>query len=389
MISFIEIPAMRFVKSCEVSDGRGLLPLNDPPKEFPPQFLDEFKEYDEMSRLLPHYLYDRSLRKRLKKLPPIPYESLEGNFAKLALFRFLTFISAYAWAGCADNINARHARVIPENLAVPAAYLAAKFGVPPISTYDFYAKFNFELIDSAKPVQFKNLTLLQHFAIPPYDEDESGFILPHVEIEAEAGVGECAIPYAQEAACNNRRDAFINYMWLMEYSLSKMAETLKIIPSFCRKEVFNQHIRPWIFYFKNIEYKGVGFFPILKGESGAQSAAIESFIKALGIKHKHTSLVQHLKQLKKYRPSKEQFWLSAIERGPSIKKFVKKNKSDMAIKEVWEAVHEALINFRTEHYRLAIMYIKDQGRGKIATGGTHYEKFLPQLIKETKENMIL
>ena len=372
-----------------VRRDRGLLPWPNPLKQFPSGLPDVLYEIDALADRLPKYLYDGSIRMRLLRLPLVSLEKLEGSLLDLAFRHYSFFTSAYAWADCVKNLDAVHAAVIPYTLAIPFAAMAKKIGVPPILAYFMYAMHNFSVIDPAKPIQFDNLHLLQHFTIPPYDRDEDGFILPHVEIEAKAAPGLRAIPDAQHGARVGDKEEFIYALWQMESSLRAMARVLAAIPLVCSPEVYYRHIRPWIFYFRDIHYEGVGHFPVLKGETGAESSSILSFDHALSIHHEPTGLTDHLHELKSYRPSKQARWLRAIERGPSLRKFARKYRNDSHICGAFNAVHEALIDFRETHYKNALTYIKAKGRGDVATGGTHYEMFLTQLVRETRENMIV
>lgn len=384
-----KIPALRFVLDGTVSKHRGFLPCIDPLNHF--GFDDPVTaEYEETSRTLPKLLYDGEIRARLDRLPPLASETLlNDEEAKLA-FRMLSFfISAYAWADCARDVDAPQVKTIPENLAVPMNRLATRLGMKPILAYWMYAMYNFRTLNSEKPVRFDNLELLQHFTIPPWDKDESGFILPHVEIEAEAGPGLCAIADAHLAAARDDAKTLTERFAVMASALREMSETFRTIPSVCNPDHYYLHVRPWIFYFQNITYAGVGSFERLKGETGAESTVIPSFDRALGVEHKATSLTAHLEELKMYRPPEQAAWLRAIEEGPSLKQYVLKNRHIPELKDAFNDVHEAMVEFRREHFNAAIQYIKQKGRGTVATGGTHYERFLGDLIKETRENMLV
>lgn len=92
--------------------------------------------------------------------------------------------------------------------------------------------------------------------------------------------------------------------------------------------------------------------------------------------------------MKHYQSNDQQRWLKAVRDGYPIKKFALKNKNDSEIKEAFNAANNALYEYRMEHLKTAIKFIKEKGRSDIATGGTHYEEFLGTLIEETKTNMI-
>lgn len=385
----ISVPALSMVEHGFVREDRGLLPFPEPLKKFPKDFPSEFQEHNEMAENLPKYISSGLVRKYLDDLPPLPVEMLEGRYAELAFRNECFFVSAYAWAYCIWNVDAPHAESIPINRARTIHALAQKLGVQPILCYWMYAMNNFAKIDDTKPIRWGNISTLQNFASPPFNEDEDGFILPHVEIESEAGPGLCAIPRAQEAVLRDDGESYLENLQKMKQALLEMTETLKTIPSLSSPNWYFRYVRPWIFFFRQINYDGVGRFEMLKGETGAQSPSIISFDRALGVKHEKTGLTNHLQELRPYRPPLQEKWIKAVEQGPSLKNFILKDKSDRCIKESFNEANEALTEFRRTHFKTALMYIKDQGRGAIATGGTHYERFLPQLIKETEANMII
>ncbi len=377
-----------------ISKKRGFLPKKDLHKRFcyPRENGELYRRYDEAAQNLPAMLYAGTLRAHLETLPSLPIESV-GFFdgasdAKLAFRHLSFFVSAYAWADCVTDIDAPHAKTIPANLAVPFVALAEKLCVQPILAYWSYALSNFAVLDNKKPIEFSNLRLLQHFTVPPYDRDESGFILPHVEIEAEAGLGLCAIVTAKNAVFHGDDDGFVSALSEISASLRTMSETFRTIPSVCSPDHYYLHVRPWIFYFKDITYEGVGHFDLLKGETGAESAAIMSFDRALGVLHTETELTKHLEQLEFYRTPEQRAWLRAIEESPSIREFAVLRKDDARVKDAFNDAHIALGEFRREHINAAVQYIKCKGRGDIATGGTHYERFLGKLIEETEANML-
>jgi len=187
---------------------------------------------------------------------------------------------------------------------------------------------------------------------------------------------------------NENKEGFINALNSMHHALLDMGETFKTIPSVCSPEVYFKHVRPWIFYFQDITYEGVGHFERLKGETGAESPSIISFDCVLGVHHQPSELIDHLTELKDYRAPREREWILAIEAGPSLRAYATKNKTDANIRKAFNEAHDALAAFRMLHLEAAIQYIKKKGRGPIATGGTDYEKFLGKLIEETKENRI-
>jgi len=381
------VPALKFIDNNTVRADRGLLPYPDPLEKFPEEF-SELGVYDDAARHLPQWLYSGCARQELEKLPVLPVEHLEGPVLDLAFRHFSFFVSAYAWADCVEDPDAPHAKVIPENLSLLICRVAQKLGVMPILQYYYYTLYDFALLDPSRPFTIRNMRVLQHFTIPPWAQHEAGFILSRVEIGAEAGPGLTAIPPAKLAAYRDDRDSYIINCWAIHDALNVMTETMKSIPRVCSPKIYWRHVRPWIFYFTDIMYDGVGFFQKLKGQTGAESSEVESFDIALGVLHKKSELTDHLHELRSYRPPGHQAWLDAITQGSSLRAYALEHTDDPDVKDAHNAACQALVDFRKAHRRNTHIYIKEPGRGDIATGLTHYELFLDQLIKETEDTMI-
>lgn len=404
MLFYEKAPNLDFIVQEELySDSqhsieeRGLLPRENPFDYFPEEEnFRVFEPVDYVARHLPELLYSGGIRDEVRNLPFIPLRKVkelcdlrDKRYAEM-LFRHCSFIvSAYAWADCVKDIDAPHAVKIPANIAILFWFLAEQLRRKPILAYASYSMENFSLIDPEKPIRFNNLRLIQHFTIPEFQSHESGFILPHNDIEAKGGRGHVAIAFAQLAVSKGDKGEFVKNLLIMRDALMDMTQTLVMIPTVCSPDVYFIHVRPWIFYFKKIIYDGVGFFELLKGETGAESVGPTAHDYALRVRHTETELTKHLDALKEYRPLRQQDWLMRILIGPSLKKFAVEHKNDSAVKNAFNEADEALVELRRAHLRLAIQYIKEKGRGDIATGATHYEKFLGQLIKDTEDNMII
>ena len=385
------VPAFVFIDNGRVRGDRGLLPYPDPIARFPDS--SEFRVYDEFAEALPHLLYGDFLFSAAKvafqKLPSLPVEKLVGHELKRACRQINFFVSAYAWLGCSKfGIHSKHDTFIPANLALPAWKANRKLGVKyPVLNYDSYAMNNFRLASGSR-LHFKNLELLQHFLPPHLAEYEAGFILPHVEIEAEAGLGMVAIPMAQVAV--NCRDAMVSayYISCMRNALDKVADTMRMIPSVCDPDKYFQFVRPWIFGFREILFEDVAWFREVRGESGAMSPSIRSFEIALGIQYDE-KISAILDEFNDQRTGEQREWLFAVAQGPSIKEFVRENHGNAHLRDAFNAANEGLLKVQEAHREMTLLYIKTKGQGDTATGLTHYENFLDAIIRATKENIIL
>jgi indoleamine 2,3-dioxygenase len=80
--------------------------------------------------------------------------------------------------------------------------------------------------------------------------------------------------------------------------------------------------------------------------------------------------------MRNYMPSEHRRLIEAIEEMPSIR--------DRADNDAYNAVLEAMADFRTVHYGWAQEYINRRTSDPRGTGGTPYMNWLQQLIDETR-----
>jgi indoleamine 2,3-dioxygenase len=112
-----------------------------------------------------------------------------------------------------------------------------------------------------------------------------------------------------------------------------------------------------------------------RGETGAQSSIMPLLVAFMKIPHRTSTLTAHLIDMRNYMPAEHRALIAAVEAMPSIRA--------MASKQNYNAVLDAMAEFRSVHYGWAQEYINrwtDDPRG---TGGTPYMQWLKQLIDET------
>ena len=106
--------------------------------------------------------------------------------------------------------------------------------------------------------------------------------------------------------------------------------------------------------------------------------AVVAFMK---IPHRPSMLTNHLADMRKYMPAEHRQLIETVEAMPSVREF--------ADRQPYNAVLDAIGDFRTIHYGWAQEYINrwtDDPRG---TGGTPYMEWLQQLIEETRSFKIV
>jgi indoleamine 2,3-dioxygenase len=86
-------------------------------------------------------------------------------------------------------------------------------------------------------------------------------------------------------------------------------------------------------------------------------------------------LTNHLIDMRNYMPAEHRVLIAAVEAMPSIRA--------IASKQNYNAVLDAIAEFRSVHYGWAQEYINRRTDDPRGTGGTPYMKWLKQLIDET------
>ncbi|MDP3645641.1 MAG: hypothetical protein Q8R25_00960 [bacterium] len=343
----------------------GFLPEKDPLTKFPDG--SRFAMLDTVGIELPGMLKDKKNFRHWAKSLKIPRWSSIGfqpDVAELRLYSVrLTFLaSAYV-----HQIGVETATVLPRNIAVPLAEACFSLCRLPILSYDGYALYNWRRINPRGEIALGNIDTIQNF-VEMYDEH--WFILVHVEIEAIAtNILVALARYAEGSADIDTALSSIHDTVL------RMTKVLRRIPEHMDPDLYFSTFRPYIQGFENVIYEGVSKTPkSFRGETGAQSSImplLESFLK---IPHQPSMLTHHLADMRNYMPLEHVLLLEAVDRLPPI--------SDVASKGPWNAVLEAMVEFRQVHIVWAKQYIARHGGSK-GTGGTPFMPWLSQLIQET------
>ena len=371
----------------EVED-RGFLPNEDPIKLIKNPTEESTYSYIWVDRLgmnLAEYLRDRKVREELVcELRGTKMKLIEGMAEKtesmetverlMCLYSY--FASAYVYA-----TDENPATRLPVEIARPLATLAKRCGRHPILSYASYCLYNWERIETDKPVELGNIQLLQKFVHTDIDGsvDEDWFILVHVDIEAKAAKGIRAIKRAQAEQDPQEVKACLADM---AESLWEMNRTMDRMPEYCRPDYYFRKVRPYIFSFENMKYEGV-FDDLMtfRGETGAQSSVVPAFQIALGVVHKDSKLTQHLDIMREYMPKPHRLFLAHLEKQPPIREFVLAN---LELKDAYNECVNQLAKFRKTHLQYAVEYIQKKVENPKGTGGTPYIPWLSQLAEETK-----
>jgi indoleamine 2,3-dioxygenase len=362
----------------------GFLPEQDPLTGFPPN--SEFAVLDEVGRNLPSMLHDRGFRHyaRMLNIPLWPENRAHPeDLPELRLYYVRVGFLASAYI---NQVGEEPATVLPANLAAPLCRACQLLKRPPILSYDGYALYNWKRFRRDQPIALGNIDTIQNFV---HLYDEHWFILVHVEIEALAARILDAIAEVHFALSTRKLTIVDDALWTIASAVSDQVKVLRRIPEKMDPALYYKTFRPYIRFFENVFYEATEQSPVVgsnshapamvrmnfRGETGAQSSIMPTLVAFMKIPHKSSMLTNHLADMRNYMPAEHRQLIETVEAMPSVR--------ELANRQAYNAVLDAIADFRTVHNGWAQEYINrwtDDPRG---TGGTPYMEWLQQLIEET------
>jgi len=356
--------------------SRGFLPEADPLAAFSPN--SEFTALDEIGRDLPSLLHDRNFRQyaRTLNIPLWPNNGarLEDRAAlKLYYVRVGFLASAYV-----NQVGQPPATTLPANLAALLYRACQLLRRPPILSYDGYALYNWKRFRKNGPIALGNIDTIQNFV---HLYDEHWFILVHVEIEAIAATILDAVARIELALAKGDESSIDPALWDIAAAIRDQVRVLRRIPEHMDPALYYRTFRPYIRFFENVSYEGVqpgaGTLSMnFRGETGAQSSIMPTLVAFMKIPHKPSMLTDHLANMRTYMPFEHRTLIDRVQAMPAIR--------GLASKEPFNAILEAIAEFRSTHYGWAQEYIDRWTTDPRGTGGTPYMQWLDQLIQETR-----
>jgi indoleamine 2,3-dioxygenase len=178
-------------------------------------------------------------------------------------------------------------------------------------------------------------------------------------------------------------------------AVSDQVKTLRRIPEKMDPALYYKTFRPYIRFFENVLYEVTEQTRVddsnrpalvmvrmnFRGETGAQSSIMPTLVAFMKITHRPSMLTNHLADMQKYMPTEHRQLIEIVEAMPSVREF--------ADRQPYNAVLDAMADFRTVHYGWAQEYINRRTDDPRGTGGTPYMKWLQQLIEETRSFKIV
>ena len=385
----------------DISPEQGFLP-SDPLEQVPDSLV-----LNHLGQELPKLLSARRVRQFIdgqrQLLPSIPTTWRDQDYR--AAMRILSFAGhAYVW-----EVPERPAATLPAQLAQPWYDVALKLGRPPVLSYASYALDNWRRLDPAKPIQLDNIVLLQNFL---GGLDEEWFVVIHVQIERQAGLGLAGLIQAMNGAVSDKPDEVLAGLRSLAAAQTAMRDTLLRMKERCDPYMYYNRVRPYIHAWKNsptlpdgLVYGGVTAYAgqpqQLRGETGAQSSIVPCLDAGLGISHVPDPLTIYLQEMREYMPPRHQAFLLAIEQAtdekgrPLLSGYIRDRRSHNP--ELWNAYCtcvDLLAQFREIHVGYADSYIHRQHQvhasnpSAVGTGGTPFMAYLQKHLDETRRAIV-
>jgi len=355
---------------------RGFLPEADPLTAFPPG--SEFAALDEIGRDLPSLLHDHGFRKYARTLNIPLWPTNHVHPEDLPALRLYYVRVGFLASAYVNQVGEPPARTVPVNLAAPLYRACQLLRRPPILSYDGYALYNWKRFRKDGPIALGNIDTLQNFV---HLYDEHWFILVHIAIEAIAARILDAIARVEMVLAKGDRNSIDPPLWDIAAAIRDQAGVLRRIPEHMDPTVYYRTFRPYIRFFENVSYEGIeleaGTVSMnLRGETGAQSSIMPALVAFMKIPHKPSMLTDYLADMRNYMPFEHRTLIERVEAMPAVR--------DLAGKEPFNAILEAITEFRSIHYGWAQEYINRWTADPRGTGGTPYMQWLDQLIQETR-----
>ncbi len=348
------------------------LPTEDPLAAFPPG--SPFALLDTLGRDLPSLLMDSNFRSYLRGIDiPAPSSAPEAlqTLPQLRLYYLRIGFLASAYI---NQVGQAATALLPKNIARPLVEICQRLQRPPILSYDGYALFNWRRFDKTKAIALGNIDTLQNFV---HRYDEHWFILIHVETEALAAVIFSGIAKVERALSNQDESLLNSALSTIELALQRQIAVLERIPEHMDAQLYYKTFRPYIRFFENVVFEDLPQINVnFRGETGAQSSIMPMLVALMKIPHRASPLLDHLIDMRNYMPSEHLDIITYVEQLADFK--------NLAGRDAYNGVLEAMARFREIHYDWAQQYIHrwvDDPRG---TGGTPYMQWLKRLIDETR-----
>lgn len=346
----------------------------------------DFAPIMEIIRDLPYLiLFNASaLREEIKRLPLLSIDDLYPQEVRLASLFYDMLKNAYVH-------KENGVSLVPKNIAVPAVRLAEKLNVdifskPPVLGYNSYVLDNCKKKQNTAPFYAENLEPIATFT---GTKSEKSFIIAHAIIEKRAAPGIQAVCDLRQATREKKSTAASHLLSQLANSMRDMREVFYFLTNTVSPELYRRNIRPWLMSFTNVVYEGIWEYEkrpsSFRGASGAQSPTIPAFDAALEIRYENRDIRESLADMKKYLHPRHQMFLCSLAEEYGLRKFAQEKP---ALKDAYNDVIDALVEFRTAHAKFIASYVAPQGSDPRGTGSAPIPWWLNAIIEETRAHYL-
>ena len=359
---------------------------------------DDLKIIGDVAMSLPDLLPTGRVRQLLRdRLPMIdlPLDTMHEAEARMCMVHYSFMVQAYVWG------EPTAPEILPGNLAVPMVALADHLGQQPLLPYSGYVLDNWGLIDPDKPVDLDNIYMIQNFL---NGQDENWFVLIHVAIEAMAGAA--LAKFGPIISASTAGDVATTRAHLEDVAATwtKINAIFDRMPERCDPYIYFERVRPFIHGWKDnpampngIIYEGVDRYgsegQAFRGQTGSQSSIVPAMDALMGVGHATDPLREYLDQLHIYRPPTHRRFIEDTREASGLRGFVERS-GDQGLTQAYNAIIQAMADFRTRHLEYAASYINKQNRAAsgndidVGTGGTPFMRYLKKHRDETSARLI-
>lgn len=359
---------------------------------------DDLKIISAVAMSLPDLLPTRRVRQLLQdRLPLIdlPLKDMSDAEARMCMVHYSFMVQAYVWGEPAAP------KTLPRNLAVPMVALADHLGQQPLLPYSGYVLDNWGLIDPDLPVDLDNIYMIQNFL---NGQDENWFVLIHVAIEAMAGAALAKFGPVITASAAGDIAATRTHLEDVAATWTKINAIFDRMPERCDPYIYFERVRPFIHGWKDnpampngIIYEGVDRYgsegQAFRGQTGSQSSIVPAMDALMGVGHATDPLREYLDQLHIYRPPAHRRFIEDTRAASGLRNFVEQS-GNHGLTQAYNAIIQAMADFRTRHLEYAASYINKQNRAAsgndidVGTGGTPFMRYLKKHRDETSARLI-
>lgn len=322
-------------------------------------------------------------------------DALSDPQARMAMVHYSFLVQAYVWG---EEVAPT---ILPRALSVPMHALSERLGQQPLLPYSGYVLDNWGLFDADHPIDLDNIFMIQPFL---GGQDEAWFVLVHVAIEARAGRVLGAIPTILDAVAADDPKTVQAELEGMADHWAAINALFDRMPERCDPHTYFTRVRPYIHGWKDnpalpggLIYEGVDAYAgkpqAFRGQTGSQSSIVPTMDALMQVGHADDPLKAYLEQLHIYRPPGHRNFIDDVRTHSTLRSFVE-GADDQALTLSYNAVIQAVADFRSRHLEYAASYIQKQGKTSagndpdVGTGGTPFMKYLKKHRDETKARLL-